>query len=58
MLMQKGFTTFQSFTISGFLQTQSKKTQRKFSKAAEPDGKMAFSEKMSLEPAPGTFLKF
>lgn len=56
--MQKGFTTFQSFTISGFLQTQSEKTQRKFSKAAEPDGKMAFSEKMSPEPAPGTFLKF
>lgn len=63
MLMQKGFTTFQSLAVSGFLQTQNKKIQRKFSKAAEPDGKMAFSEKiemqlMSLGPAQGIFLKF
>lgn len=55
---------FQSFTVSGLLQTQNKKIQRKFSKASEPDGKMAFSEKkkkkdeMQLEPAQGIFLKF
>lgn len=44
--MQRGFTTFQSLAVSGFLQTQNEKIQRKFSKEAERDGKMTFSEKI------------
>lgn len=63
MLMQNDFTPFQSLDVSGFLQTQNKKIQRKFSKAAGPDGRLTFSEKnetqlTSLEPGQGIFLIF